>query len=601
MKVLLVILLAACAFVAAILNLALNARAKGRVMGVSACFAVVVGLSAYGYAYAVAEGVSIATVLRTLLTVCRMFGGVNDFGALSRTPLCDSRVAVALFWLAHFLAFYVTASAAIAVLGKKLLAYARLRLLRLGRLTLVYGATSETARLVSAPRGGRGLVFVSENGGDIADIADSMGGLLFTDDAALCASPAFLKRLGVFGDRALSVYCVSPDGVENLRYASALREALKQRGADGARVSLFLLGVAESKAVALLSGEGRCGYGSVFACDRCELTARLALRRLPPWERVAFDPDGRAAGDLRVLIVGFGPMGQAMLKQLVMNGQFEGSAFRAEVIDPNMDALSGLIRTRFRPMLEAYDIRLIQSDARGAAFYRRLEADAPGIIALCAGSRRENATLNRELERFYELRERRPAILQCAEDGVVLEDKLYRLEQIDVSAMDRLAMVLNHVYCRGASPEADWRTCDAFSRASCRASVDFYPAYLHILGARDRAALQACWPPEGALLENLARTEHLRWCAFHLAMGYRPMSPEEFDARAARLQSGERLRPGKDAQAMAHACLVPWEALDALSARESALTGKKLDYKQMDVDNILAIPEIMRLEAALEK
>ena len=28
------------------------------------------------------------------------------------------------------------------------------------------------------------------------------------------------------------------------------------------------------------------------------------------------------------------------------------------------------------------------------------------------------------------------------------------------------------------------------------------------------------WPPEGELLENLSRTEHLRWCAFHSVMGY---------------------------------------------------------------------------------
>lgn len=584
---LLVILLTAAAFVAAILTLAVNSRHKARITGLSACYAVVIGVICYGFAYGEAWGFSTTTVLRTLLTVCRMFGGVNDYNAIADMALFKSVVVLALFWLGHFLAFYVTASAAITVLGQRLLKYLQLQLLRAGKLTLVYGATPETVRLVKAPRGGRGLVFASEQ-----NLAEAMNGV------TVAAEPeALLRRIGFRRDRPVSVYCVSPDDFENLRWASALLEALRVRGVSSDNISLFLLGVPEAKAVKLLATEDRYGCGSLFACDRYALTARLAIRKLPPWTRVRFDAEGRARDDLRVVVVGFGRMGQAMLEQLVMNGQLEGSTFHAAVVDTRMNGLSGLIRSRFAAMLEAYDIQLLPEDARGSDFYELLERFSPGIIALCAGTRKENAELNQALERYYELHGDAPAIVQCAEDSVVLRDQLYQLEHIDVQSMDRLAMVLNHAYCNGKSPEDDWRTCDAFSRASCRASVDFYPAFLHMMGATDLVSLQKLWPPEGALLENLARTEHLRWCAFHLTTGYRPMSAEEFEARAARYRSGEKLRLGKNTADMTHACLVPWEALDDLSRRESAVTGKPQDYKQLDINNILALPEIMRREA----
>ena len=592
MKILFVILLTALGFLAVILNLALDTRFKARSMGFCACLAAVSGLLMYGYAFTWTGGFCATTVIRTLMTICRMFAGVNDLGTFSQTPLSQSAFIMTGFWLTHFMAFYVTASAAIAVLGQQLLRFLRVRLLRVGGVTLVYGATRQTARLVRLPRGGRGLVCVTRNDDDIAD---TLGGVIFPDDAEGRAAASVLRHISA--RRPLSAYCVSANAADNLRFAVALRDAMAARGMDGLNASLFLLGVPEARAVDLLAAPGRCGFGSLFACDDCELTARQAIRRLPPWSRVDFDADGRARNDLRVLVVGFGRMGQAMLRQLVMNGQFEGGAFRAQVIDARMDDLSGLMRARFSAMLDAYDIQLIREDARGAAFYDRLEAYSPDIIALCAGSRAANADLARALERFYEVCKSRPAVVQCAEGSVALEDAEYRLEHIDVCAMDRLAMVLNHTYCNGPSPEADWRTCDAFSRASCRASVDFYPAFCRILGAETPEALVRRWPPKGALLENMARTEHRRWCAFHLAMGYRPMTEAELDRRAARIKTGEDIRLGKDTRAMTHACLVPWEALDGLSDREFAATGRRVDYKRMDVNNILAIPEIMRRDS----
>ena len=79
-------------------------------------------------------------------------------------------------------------------------------------------------------------------------------------------------------------------------------------------------------------------------------------------------------------------------------------------------------------------------------------------------------------------------------------------------------------------------------------------------------------------------------------MGYRPMSPEEFEDRARRVRQGEAIRVSKDTEARTHACLTPWEALDELSELENRVTDRQVDYKAMDVNNVLALPEILKLE-----
>ena len=125
------------------------------------------------------------------------------------------------------------------------------------------------------------------------------------------------------------------------------------------------------------------------------------------------------------------------------------------------------------------------------------------------------------------------------------------------------------------------------------------PAMLRAAGKTEDEVLAGSWPPDEETLEHLSVTEHLRWCAFHRVMGYRRMSDAVYQARAERWQRETRelgtssVRIGKDAERRLHACLIPWEELDALSARENAVTGGHVDYKDMDRENVLALRDIL--------
>ena len=588
-------LITVCCFLAATLNLALKTRARNVVMTACAGIAITAGLICYPYIYTYSAGFSAQTVLRSLLSICRMFSGVNDYASASATPLFRYPIVVDIFWLAHFCAFYVTASAAIEVLGRRILKRIRFRLLHRGSLAIVYNATADSAAMIGGHKKGRGVVFVAEREDPaLAAMAESLGGVMLIGVPETCVTAAFLKHIGVGRHRrTVDVYCLGDDERKNLLCAEALRDTLMGMSIEPESTSLFLLG-RQSRAAELMAVGDAYGYGSVLASEICDLTARMAVRRFPPWRCLPCDVEARAAKDLQICIVGFGQMGCAVLRQMIMNGQMEGSTFRADVFDPRMNGLRGQIDVRYPQLLSTYDIQLHSCEAGCPDFYSTLDERMPDMLILCTGSRKTNRELSAELEVFFAQRNRHPVLLSCTKGVVIADDIEHRIDSVDARAMDHIAMTINHIYRKGPSAEADWRQCDAFSRASCWAAADFHRAFLYAAGVDDQAVLDGHWPPEGAILENLARTEHRRWCAFHLAMGYRTMSDDEFDQRVERYRNGERLRIGKNAESMTHACLVPWEALDALSARENAVTGGSVDYKALDADNVRIVADLVR-------
>ena len=99
----------------------------------------------------------------------------------------------------------------------------------------------------------------------------------------------------------------------------------------------------------------------------------------------------------------------------------------------------------------------------------------------------------------------------------------------------------------------------------------------------------------------------MRWNAFHYVMGYRPMSREEFEANAATWARCRaeglpcNIKIAKNSAARTHASLIPWEDLDELSARENAVTGRGVDYKQMDINNVLTLPAMLKALEGKEK
>lgn len=616
MTVPVMIVLLAALFVAAVLNLAVDSAFRRNFMRFALIAAGVIGAVFYGYGYAWCMGLTPVSFIRALMALCRMFGGINDLASIQAAPLFQHPAALTVFWLGHFLAFYVMASAAIATLGERMLRHIRVTLLRRGPLLLIYGVTPRSVAYGRrmAREKHRSVVFVDQDSNPAYESAvKSFGAILLKDADALAATPRFLRQINIKpGSRRLELAALHADGRKNLDYAQALLRSMTDRGIQPGQTQLLAVGLGEeAAALQALSGTG---YGTVYAFDEYELLARTAVRQHPPCDLIRFDGQGRAEEDFHAVILGFGRMGRAMLTQLLINGQFCGSRFRVDIFDPG--AQNGFLHDH--PMMRAYDIRFHTVDGTADAFYAFLEEnrDLVRMIALCTGSPEKNHEIAGDLAAWLPWDRRPPLILHATREGAYwLDERRHEVpcpgfwegDGLDLDALDAAAMQINHIYCKEKNTRQtvfqDWQQCDYFSRQSCRACADFYPAVLRASGRTAEQVLAGDWPPPDETLENLSVTEHLRWCAFHYAAGYAPMPPEVWAQRTERYRQGAPadFRISRDSQSRLQACLIPWEELDDLSRRENAVTGGQVDYKKMDRNNVLMLAQVLRAQQTKEE
>jgi hypothetical protein len=439
-----------------------------------------------------------------------------------------------------------------------------------------------------------------------------MGMSVLAGPSAAACEKRIIRKLGI-GKRTLSVYAIDGDSDKDLFFALRLKDSLELLGVPAQNTRITLPGAEDIIASLLQVSKEQYGFGYVNVYDASDLTARALIRLCPPWESVSFGPDGKAKEDYECVIVGFGSHGQAVLKQLVMNAQFEGSRFRAAVFSPAFSKEAGYFKADCPELLSRYQIKSVEADARSGEFYSFLQQRLPSLklIAVCTGDEKSNREISDSMMLFLQRRgAERIRVVRCGDTGVQYQKQvgspirtmdIYTKAFLSAEDADQNAIVLNAAY--DTSEKSDWEkwvACTSFSKMSSRASAEFLPAFVRASGSSRAEIMSGNWHPAKDVLENLGKTEHLRWNAFHFANGYRTMTDDEFNANAAEWRRCReegvpcKVRISKDAAARTHACLIPWDDLDALSEKENAVTGGNVDYKQYDINNVLALPRLLR-------
>lgn len=591
--------------------LCLKQKTAKTVLLITAILTAVSGIIIYGTGYSFLCDQDGAAVYRTLYAVIRVFLGEDSFGDISSAPIFAYPVVHLLFWFMHFAGAFATAAAALLTFGKIALKRLRLLLDRKKELSVIYGVTEQTlffARQLCSSTGGN-VILVGSSEFTEENLQDNC--CHFREDfSAMEGGTTFLKSIGLRpGFRKFHLYCLSEDPFSDRIYAEKILAALEKLGISSEQTALTLLSPEQLTLNSLQAGKGGYGYGSVDLLDEPELAARMLMLRFPPHKEMSFDQNGKATTDLNCLMVGFGEIGQAVLRALVRNGQFEGSRFRVDIFDPEYESRSGKVRLLCPGLFEQYDIRFHAEDGRSEAMYRFLAEYGRKLryIVLACGAADVNSALSRELTSAMHRIGCHAMLclcdtnnIRCISDEKVEQYALYDPAVLHDDALDQRAMELNHYYCGQTELTAKktWQQCDYFSRCSSRASADFAEAMAHIAGE----LIHTSWKPTDPLLENMARTEHLRWCAFHYTMGFLPMSEAEFDDRCRQFKEnlvacGEgKLRIGKDLVRRRHICLTPWENLDRISEKESSARGETIDYKQLDRNNVLLLPTLVAIK-----
>ncbi|MCR5508108.1 MAG: hypothetical protein K6F34_05425 [Lachnospiraceae bacterium] len=591
-----VILLSMAVFLALILALAIDADRNGRWTGVAFTVAIAGGLIIYGSINASSySGEPLIAVLRTVVDIGRMFGnaGGNNYSAYMQ--IAGKTFWTSLYyWTIHFFAYYSLVSVVILVLGQSLIRRLRTWLLYINDVELIYGIDDNSIALARTLSGNShtSIVFVGNGNAYEAEIR-RMGGLWYSDSAATGPELSFLKSLHIGkGKCRFRLSAVSADDNGNLVYALKMRECLKQYGVDPLRTELVMFASRAEAGHDLQALHDHYGYGTVRIYNRAELAARLLMKEYPICRSIDFDDKAKAVNDVDILLIGFGCIGQEILRKLVANGQFYGSTFHAAVFDPDVDKRNGFFISRYPGITENYDISFMPYDGRSRELtdYLRKKAGTLTGLMVAVGNEDTGSEITYGLTDVLKASGHKLPVycvyndkVICTRiDGTNVESSVFDINILYGDGMDVLARRINHYYCgEDGSSEEQWLDCDYFSRMSCRASADYLSALLERLDMTDPERLN------GKTLDNLGKTEHLRWCAFHYTMGYTRMSDEVLKERIRMHEEDQSVRISKDPVSRIHACLIPWDELDALSQTENTVTGKNLDYKQMDRDNVV--------------
>lgn len=609
-----VVILSTALLLAMVLNLALKPSFSARLTTACMIIAFIGGVIIYGVGFAESTGDIGLSMIRTPFCVIKMFVGINDFSSIADTTPVSTPFGLIVFWIVHLLAFYSMASAAMFTLGEEALRYLRMFLSAKGDLTLIYGISDRSINLGKECReaGTGSVVFIAENA-DHTAVTDlnNMGMSVIDGPSATASDKSVMRRLRV-SRRKINVFALDEED-QALFYALGLKDALKEAGVAPENTAITLPGAEDIITSMLQVSSDQYGYGYVNVYDSAMLAARALIRTCPPWDLVRFGSDGRAQEDFDCAIVGFGKHGQAVLKQLLMNGQFAGSTFHAAVFSPNFENEAGYMKAECASMFENYDISSFMADGRSIEFYNYVDKrlGTLKLIAVCTGNEESDREISDNLMMYLKRRSAEHiCVVRCGEEGVryqetvgspIITADIYSLDYLSAQKADRDAILINSTY--DDSERTDWEkwvACDSFSKMSSRASADFIPAFIRESGLSAEDIMAGNWPPAPDVLEVMGETEHLRWNAFHFVMGYSPMNSAEFDERAKIykecIEEGiPCIRLSKDSENRTHACLVSWDELDILSQKENSVTGRDVNYKQYDINNILALPDILKL------
>ena len=605
------VVFSAALLLALVLNLALKPSFSARLTTTCMVVSLIGGILFYGVGFAYVTG----TMVRTTLAVIRMFAGMNEVGVVENAPLLRYPFCLGCFWVIHLLAFYSMASAAMFTLGAEALRRFRMLLSRRGDLTLIYGINDNSLDVGKecVKQRGNAVVFITEgtSPGVVADL-NNLGMSVLSGTEAVSSDKKVLKKLRV-SRRKLAVYAMDEAEDKNLFYSLRLKNTLEELGVSPEMTQLTLPGAEEIITSMLQVSQEQYGFGYVNVYNIGDLAARAMIRICPPWDFVKFAPDGSAREDFECVVVGFGRFGQSALRHLIMNGQFSGSQFHAAVFSPRFESESGYFFTDCPELMKEYDIKGYSADARSSAFYSYI-CSRPAtlkLIAICTGSDDMDREISDNLMLFLKRHQAENiCVVRCGRSGAryqetvgspILHHGIFTLSMLSAENADREAILLNSIYdSSDRSPWEKWVACDPFSKMSSRAFTDFIPAYLKMSGSTREAVAAGDWRPDETMQTELGKTEHKRWVAFHYAMGYSPMTQEEFDNNARIYTQCKAegkpcpVRISKHTLARTHACLIPWDDLDALSEKENAITGRNVNYKQTDINNVLSLPLLLR-------
>ena len=593
------------AFVAVLLAFAMQQKRRYSGVEYLLVFTSAAGLIIYGYGFYLVDQNIIMTVIKTVLATFNMFLGGDSYNEIKSAWFMKYQVLICLFWIIHITALFVTANAVLATIGLKALRHIRKIMTWLSdEVTLIYGANIQNLQFAKRIKGN--IVIVDDKiSEDDRVMIEANGWLAISRDREKIVGGIITKI------NAIKLYCLRDEEELNTEFANKFLDLISNERNENkiGKVSVTILAnMAMVDGAEFQKRSEKEGYDSVLIVDRAYLVAKTLADYFPPCKTIEFREGCIAAQDFRVALIGFGKIGQELLKRLYVNGQFIGSCFKAMIFDQDYEKRVAFLKEMNPGMFDNFlnpEINGFAIDAEGIEFYRKLKELRPNYVCVSTGDSSRNRRICNEVMSYFRRNEISAHVCECtydcvvvhSVDGTVEKKNTFVVDMLEIGRIDSIAMELNYAYLsdqdkENKTKEEAWEELSYFNKMSCRSAADFIPTIKYVISQN-----AGIWD-----LGPLSKMEHLRWCAFYFVNGYRTMGEEEFNDRAIKYingDSGYDFKFHKDEyNHFVHACLIPWEDLPELDAKQNAVFEKKgenrkVNYRENDRKNVEMIKSIV--------
>lgn len=339
------------------------------------------------------------------------------------------------------------------------------------------------------------------------------------------------------------------------------------------------------------------------------LASRNLLAKYKPVEHISLDTKrGMATSDFTCAVIGLGQMGIAALKILLEQSQFVGSHFKAIAIDKEMSIIEGTFKNRYPGVTANYEIEFHESRVGSSTFFEIIKNQLNDLncIVISLGSDALNIQTAFDIQQLVKrLSTSKIRILVQVKDNFAY-DKLFLSNRMDlISVFGRNIKVFTddivigeilekqakavHDYYNAQNPPAQFRAwsnllrIEQLSNLSVAEHIDKMLALMGLekgdiekFGSQDQFLNKL----NADIIENLAKTEHLRWNAHHFLNGWNTLELSEIP---------ENVSYNKIKERKLHACLVSWESLSLVNNR---FPGK--DFYRYDREIVLRTYDLVK-------
>lgn len=317
-----------------------------------------------------------------------------------------------------------------------------------------------------------------------------------------------------------------------------------------------------------------------------QIAAQQLILHNPPV--IYVDPDTSlsvARKDFKPLILGFGLIGQACFRKLVEMGQFINSEFSALIVDQNMSKLKGRFSFNYPGLIKNYRIEFFEVLFGHTNFYDLFEKQTNHFehfmytvislgddklnmqtaIELSKLAKRHDKSLKvfihlNDENNYSHLLANSPELVCFGYDSEVFTELNIIQREMEERARYNHELYLNHT--DKDRKVSTWHELSKMKQISNISAMEHQQTKLILMGFTEDDIIKFKNEEEFLnklgknRLENLTKTEHLRWNANYFVNGWDTWILEDIEGSTT---SNEVKKT--------HACLVDWDALDLVEKR----------------------------------